>query len=536
MAKIILWGEAARKSLKVGVDAVANSVKGTLGPKGRNVAFDRGYGGPTVTNDGVSIAREVTLEDPIENMGANLIKETAQKTNDVAGDGTTTSLVLAQAIITEGMKRIDVGINAIGLRNGITKAAGIAVAALKKMAKPIKSDAETIQVATISAESPEIGKIIADTIAKLGQDAVITVEESPITGVISEVSQGMEFDKGYISPYMMTDPARMEAECKNVSILVTDQTIGAIQDLVPFLEAFMNTGKRELVIIAEDIVGESLHTMVVNKMRGSITILGIKAPGFGLRKKDYLQDIATVTGATLVASDLGMTFDKVTLDMLGSADRVVSTKDKTTIIGGRGSKESIDARIAVARKEISGLESKHDILKVEERIAKLSGGVAIIKVGAPTEAEAKYLKLKVEDAVSAVKSALEEGIVCGGGTALLNASKAILEAKDASLTLDEAIGFAILASALEAPLLNIAHNAGKGDGSIVVDRVKGALEVSSLAGYDALNDQYVTDMIKEGIVDPVKVTRSAIENASSTAGIFLTMDTAIATRREEVVK
>jgi chaperonin GroEL len=527
MAKKILMGDEARKELKAGVDAVANAVKLTIGPKGRNVVFDRGYGGPTITNDGVSIAREIVLADPVQNMGANLAKEVAQKTNDTAGDGTTTSVVLLQSIVTEGMKRIAVGINAIGIKNGIEKASKIAVDYLKSIAKPIKSDEETVNVAIISAESKEIGEMIATTVSKLGSDAVITIEESPTVGFTSEISQGMELDKGFISPYMVTDPARMECECKDVKILVTDLKIGAVDSVIPLLEEVMASGARELVIIAEDIIGEALQTFIVNKIRGSFTVLGIKSPGFGLRKRDYLEDIAALTGATFIASDLDIKIENVKLEHLGSAARVVSTKDKTTIIGGKGDPKVVEARVAMARVELEKLDSKHDKLKVEERIAKLTGGVAIIKVGAATETETKYLKLKVEDAVNAVKAALEEGIVAGGGSALIKASCAISEALAArkDLTSDEEIGFKILMSALEAPLQSIAINCGIGDGTLVVSRVK---EMKENGGYNALNNTYVNDMIVAGIVDPVKVTRSAVENAASAGGTLLTMDCAMA--------
>ena len=527
MSKIIAFGDEARKILKIGVDAVADATKITIGPKGRNVVFDRGYGGPTITNDGVSIAREIVMKDPLQNMGGNICKEVAQKTNDAAGDGTTTSLVLMQAIITEGMKKISVGVNAIGIKNGIEKASKVAVDYLKSVAKPIKSDEETIQVATISSESVEIGKMIADTIGKLGADSVITVEEAPTPGITSEVSQGMEFEKGYISPYMVTDAGRMEAECKNVHVLVTDMKVGVVDEIVPLLDEAMAAGVRELVIIAEDIVGEALNTFIINKLRGGITVLGIKAPGFGTRKKDYLEDISALVGGNFISGDLGMSLGKVTLENLGFADKVVSTKDKTTIVGGHGTKESVDNRIQVAKNELKTLESKHDQLKVEERIARLSGGVAIIKVGAATETETRYLKLKVEDAVNAVKSALEEGIVSGGGSALICASKAVEKAKLASpeLTEDEKMGFDILTRALTAPLMNIAVNCGKGDGSMVVAKV---MEMKDGGGYDALNDIYVEDLISVGIVDPVKVTRSAIENACSAGGTLLTLEVAMA--------
>ena len=532
MSKKILFGDSSRISVKVGVDAVANAVKLTIGPKGRNVCVDKGYGGPTISNDGVSIARDVILEDSIENIGAMIAKEVAERTNNSAGDGTTTSVVLMQSIFSEGIKKISVGVNAIGIKNGIEKASKVAIDYLKSIAKPIKTNEETIQVATISAESKEIGEMIAKTVSKLGTDAVITIEESPIIGITSEISQGMEFDKGFISPYMITDQNRQEAECKDVKILVTDMKIAVIQDMIPLLEQVMSTGKNELVIIADDVVGEALHTFVINKIRGSITVLAVKAPGFGTRKRDYLEDIAVLTGATFIASDLNVGLDKVKLENLGSADRVVSTKDKTTIIGGRGKPEEIKARIESAKKEIKKLESKHDQLKIEERIAKLSCGVAIIKVGAATETETKYLKLKVEDAVNAVKAALEEGIVAGGGSALIGASKAVLKAKNDKLTADELIGFDILARAMETPLQSIAVNCGHGDGSIVVSKVK---EMKVGGGFDALTDTYVEDMIKQGIVDPVKVTRSAVENAVSAGGTLLTMECVMAEKPKEKI-
>lgn len=526
MSKIIKYGDEARKILKVGVDAVANATKITIGPKGRNVVFDRGFGGPTITNDGDSIAREIVLKDPLENIGGNICKEVAQKTNDSAGDGTTTSLVLMQSIVEEGMKKISLGINAIGMKNGIEKASKIAVKYLKSVSKPIKNDEETIQVATISSESRETGEIIASTIKELGSDSVITVEEGQTTGIVSEIAQGMEFEKGYVSPYMVTDPNRAEAICKNVSILVTDLKIRGVDEIKNLVETVLASGKQELVVIAEDITGGALNAFILNKLRGGLITLAIKAPGFGARKKDYLEDIAAVVGATFISSELDMSLNNVTLEHLGSADKVISSKDKTTIVGGNGTKEELDNRISLAKDELGKLESKHDKLKVEERIARLSGGVAIIKVGAATETETKYLKLKIEDAVNAVKSALEEGIVAGGGSSLISAGKAVQKAKmDESLTEDERIGFDILSIALEAPLKNIAINCGGGDGSLVVSKVK---EMEELGGYDALNDEYKENMIEAGIIDPVKVARSAVENAVSAGSVLLTMECAMA--------
>ena len=524
MSKKILFGNEARNEIKVGIDAVANAVKITLGPKGRNVAMDKGYGGPTVTNDGVSIAREIILEDPIHNLGASLIKDVANKTNDSAGDGTTTSVILTHAIIEEGLKNVSSGINVVGIKNGIGMASKAIVESLKKLAKPIKSDEEITQVATISSESEEIGKMLSETISKLGADAVITVESSPVVGITSDVSQGMEFDKGFVSPYMVTDSARMEAECRDVKILVTDMKIGPIQEMIPILELIMKTGKKEFVIIADDVLGESLQTFVVNKIRGALSVLAIKAPGFGNRKKDYLEDIATITGATFISAETGTKLDKVTMEDLGSADRVVATKDKTTIVGGQGTKEAIANRIALARKEMELLESKHDKLKVEERIAKLSGGVAVIKVGGSTEVETGYLKLKIEDAVGATKAALGEGVVAGGGVALIRAIQMVK--KPFELTADEEVGFNMVLRALEAPLKQIAVNCGRGDGSSTVEHVMAM--VAPNGGFDALKGVYVEDMFVAGIIDPVKVTRNCVENATSSAGTFLTTEVAIA--------
>lgn len=539
MSKNIKFGKKARKELGVGVNIVGDVARITIGPKGRNVCMDKGYGGPTIVNDSGSISREIVLKDPIQNMGANIIKGVAQQTNDLAGDGRTTSVIIVQDIFNKGVEKIDskslLGFlfgkkraNAIGIRNGINKASQVAVDYLKSISKPINSDAETTRVATISSESEEIGKIISDTISKLGKDSIITVEESPTIGISYEVAQGMEFEKGYISPYMATDPNRMECEIKNAKILVTDMKLGAVDEIAPLLDKVMISGDRELVIIAEDVVGETLNTFIINKIRGAMTILGIKAPGFGLRKKDYLEDIAVLTGATFISSEVGGSLEKITLEDLGSADRVVSTKDKTTIIGGHGKKEAIDARIQNAKNELANLESKHDKLKVEERIARLSGGVAVIKVGAATEQDTKYQKLKIEDAVNSVKAALEEGIVPGGGVALIGASKAIRGAmKDQSknYSFDELIGFTILADALESPLRCIAENCGLGDGSEAVKKVKIMREGG---GFDALTNVYINDLAGAGIIDPLKVIRLAIENASSAGGILLTTEVAMA--------
>lgn len=529
MTKKILYGDLARKAIFEGIDAVNRATSCTLGPAGKNAALSKGWGGPTITNDGVSIAREIMLEDEFQDMGAQIVRGVAEKTNDSAGDGTTTSILLTHAIITNGLKYIATGANVIEVKDGIKKATTAVVEAIKGIATPIKNDEETRQVATISAESSEVGGIICDIIKKLGNDGIITVEEGQTAGVVSEITQGMDFDRGFISPYMVTNQEKMEAEYSHPYILVTDQKITNAQEILPILEAVMTTGKKELVIIADDVTGDALHTFVINKMRGLFSTLAIKSPGFGERRKDYLQDICVITGATLVSSDTGKTLDKATIEDLGQASRVISIKDKTTIVGGIGKKENIDARISVARQELEKTESKHDKIKIEERIAKLSGGVAVIKVGAATETEMKYLKLKIEDAVNATKAALEEGIVPGGGVALLRARKNIK--KPEGLTYDEEIGFNIVLNALGAPLRQIGSNGGMGDGSGVLERVEAMEELNG--GFNASKKVYTTDMIKDGIVDPVKVTRNCIENAASAAGTFLTTDVAIVEKKEK---
>lgn len=530
MAKQILFNEQARGALKAGVDKVADAVKITLGPRGRNVVYDRGYGSPMITNDGVSIAKEISLPDKFENMGAEIVKEVASKTNDIAGDGTTTAVVLTQAIVSEGMKQVAMGLNAMGLRHGIEKAAEEAVKALRDMAKPIKGKNEIRQVATISAESEEIGKIIAETIEKVGKDGVVTVEESQSFGVESEVVEGLEFDKGYASPYMITNAERMEASYKDAPILITDKKITAINDILPLLEKVVHTGKKDLVIIADDVEGEALTTFVVNKLRGSFNVLAIKAPGYGDRKKDILQDIAITVGAKVISEELGVKLDKAELSMLGHASKVISTKDKTIIVGGKGKKADIDARVAQLKKQLNMTESKFDSEKIEERVAKLSGGVAVIKVGAATETEMKYLKLKIEDAVNATKAAIEEGIVPGGGIALVRVSQKLKDKKLGDAGSEIHAGYNIVVNALEAPLREIAVNAGKGDGSIIVEKVK---EMHGNGGYNALTGTFETDMIAAGIVDPVKVTRSGVQNATSAAAILLTTEVAITDEPKE---
>lgn len=532
MAKKIIFNEQARKSLKAGVDAVAEAVKITIGPRGRNVVLDKGYGSPTITNDGVSIAKEITLKDKFENMGAEIIKEVASKTNDIAGDGTTTATILTQAIVSEGMKHTTMGVNAMALRFGIEEAAKDAVAALKQAAKPIKSDDEIRQVATISSESAELGTIIADTIKKVGKDGVVTVEESQSTSLESEIVEGIEFDKGYISAYMITNPERMESEYNDPAILVTDKKISSVKEILPILEQLAHTGKKDLVIMAEDVDGEALPTFVLNKLRGTFNVLAIKAPGYGDGKKELLQDIAVTVGATVISEDVGLKFEKADLTMLGKARRVISTKDNTVIVGGKGKKSDIDARVGQIKKQREQTTSKYDKERLDDRIAKLSGGVAVIRVGAATETEMKYLKLKIEDAVNATKAAIEEGIVAGGGVALVKAAAEVarMQAKRTGLSKEQELGYSIVMRALEAPLKQIAINAGKDDGAVIVDKVKNG---KGLLGYDALKDEIIPDMVAAGIVDPVKVTRSGVENACSAAAILLTTEVAIADEPEE---
>ncbi|HEY4494787.1 MAG TPA: chaperonin GroEL, partial [Candidatus Paceibacterota bacterium] len=459
MSKKIIYNEVARKALKRGVDAVADAVKITIGPRGRNVVLDKGYGSPTITNDGVSIAKEITLSDKFENMGAEIIKEVATKTNDIAGDGTTTSVILAQAIISEGMKHTTMGVNAMGVKFGIEAASKDVVNALRSLAKPIKTDEEIRQVATISAESEELGNIIADTIKKVGKDGVVTVEESQAIGLDSEVVEGIEFDKGYVSPYMVTNAERMEAEYKEPRILITDKKISTVKEILPLLEKLAQTGKKDLVIIADDVDGEALTTFIVNKLRGGFNVLAVKAPGYGDRKKEMLEDIAVTVGAQVISESAGIKFENTDISMLGVARRVVSTKDNTIVIGGKGKKAMIEERIAQIKKQRDNTDSKFDKEKLDERIAKLSGGVALIRVGAATETEMKYLKLKIEDAVNATKAAIDEGIVAGGGVALVNAAKKVREAinktneKNASNSSKEfALGYEIVLKAMEAPI------------------------------------------------------------------------------------
>ena len=535
MAKQIIWSEEARKKLKQGIDKVANAVRITLGPRGRNVVLDKGYGAPMVTNDGVSIAKEITLTDKFENMGAEIIKEVAEKTNETAGDGTTTSVILAEAIISEGLKRASMGANGMVIRRGIERAKEDAVIELKKLAKPIKNKDEIRQVATLAAESEEIGKIIAGTIEKVGKDGVVTVEESQSFGVDSEVVEGLEFDKGYVSPYMITDAERMEAVYNQPSILITDKKISAIKEILPLLEKLAQTGKKELVIIAEEVEGDALATFVVNKLRGTFSILAVKAPGFGDHKKELLGDIAVTVGAKVISEEVGIKLENADLSALGSARKVIATKDKTVIVGGRGKKQEIEKHVAQLKAQREATESKYDIEKIDERIAKLTGGVAIIKVGAATETEMKYLKLKIEDAVNATKAAIAEGIVAGGGTALVKVAGKLSRRVAASGDSEFAIGYNALVNALYTPLRQIAVNAGRDDGAVIVEKVKKS--AGDAFGYDASGDPAteaeISDLIKAGIVDPVKVTRTALENAASAAAMLITTEVAVADEPEK---
>ncbi|NLM24557.1 MAG: chaperonin GroEL [Firmicutes bacterium] len=518
MAKDLMFREDARRKLEQGVNTLADAVKVTLGPKGRNVVLERKYGSPTITNDGVTIAREIELEDPFENMGAQLVKEVATKTNDVAGDGTTTATVLAQAIIREGLKNVAAGANPIFLKKGIEKAVAAAVAKISEVAKPIETKEAVAQVASISAGDTEIGDLIAEAMEKVGKDGVITVEESNSIGTTLEVVEGMQFDRGYISHYMVTDSERMEAVLDDPYILITDKKISAVADLLPVLEKTMQVNK-PLLIIAEDVEGEALATLVVNKLRGTLNVVAVKAPGFGDRRKAMLSDIAVVTGGQVISEEVGLTLENTTLDMLGQARQIRVTKEDTTIVDGKGSSDKIQARINQIRVEIEETTSDYDREKLQERLAKLSGGVAVIQVGAATETELKEKKHRIEDALSATRAAVEEGIVAGGGTMLIDTIPSLdIEAEG-----DIKTGIDIVRRALEEPLKMIAHNAGV-EGAVVVEKVK-ASPVG--VGFDALAMEYV-DMVERGIIDPAKVTRSALQNAASIAAMLLTTEALIA--------
>jgi chaperonin GroEL len=524
MAKQLAFDEDARRALKRGVDAMAEAVKVTLGPKGRNVVLDKKFGAPTITNDGVTIAKEIELEDPYENMGAQLLKEVATKTNDVAGDGTTTATVLAQAMITEGLRNVTAGANPMVLKGGIQAAVDAVVAEIKARSKQVTTKEETAQVATISAADPEVGQLIADVMEKVGKDGVITVEESKGLKFETDFVEGMEFDRGYISPYMITNADRMETVLENPYILITDKKISAIADILPVLEKLMQVGKT-LMIIAEDVEGEALATMVVNKLRGTLNVLAVKAPGFGDRRKAMLEDIAILTGGTVVSEEAGFKLDNTQISQLGQARRVTSNKDKTVVVEGKGDANMIQARTKQIKAQIEETTSDYDREKLQERLAKLAGGVAIIKVGAATEVELKEKKHRVEDALSATRAAVEEGIVPGGGVVLAQAAKAL---DKLSLSGDQQVGVRLVRRALEEPLRQIAKNAGK-EGSVVLEEVKKA---QSGHGYDALHDSFV-DMFQAGIIDPAKVTRSALENAASIASMLLTTETLITDKPEK---
>ena len=524
MAKQILFDEEARRALGRGVDALANAVKVTLGPKGRNVVLDKKFGAPTITNDGVTIARDIELEDPFENMGAQLVKEVATKTNDIAGDGTTTATLLAQAMIHEGMKNVAAGANPMIIKKGIDEAVKTLVKEIKTKAKKVEGQADIAQVATISSANEETGKLIAEAMEKVGKDGVITVEESKTMRTNLSVKEGMQFDRGYISPYLVTDTDKMEAALDDPYILITDRKISAINDILPILEQVVKAGK-QLAIIAEDIDGEALTTIVVNKLRGTFKALAVKAPGFGDRRKAMLQDIATLTGGTVISEELGRKLDSVTLADLGQAHKMVSTKDETTIIGGKGDKEAIAERVAQIKQQISQTTSDFDREKLQERLAKLSGGVAVIEIGAATEVEMKDKKYRIEDALNATRAAVEEGIVAGGGTTFLD----ILPALDKlEVEGDEKVGVNIVKRAIEEPVRQIAQNAGL-EGSVVVENDKKA---GTGNGFNALKNEYV-DMLQAGIVDPAKVTRSALQNAASIASMVLTTETLVADKPEK---
>ena len=520
MAKQILYSEEARRKLKAGVDKVADAVKVTLGPKGRNVVLEEGFGVPTITNDGVTIAKKIELEDRIENVGAEVIKEVSSRANDAAGDGTTTATVLTQAIIEEGLKNVTAGANPLALRRGLEKASQKVINALKEFSQPVSKKEEIAQVATISAEDQEMGTLIAEVMEEVGKDGVVTVEESQTFGIQKEIVKGLQFDQGYISPYMVSNAERMEAIFEDPYILLTDKKISSLQEILPTLEVIAKTGKKDLIIIADDVDGDALATLVVNKLRGIFNTLAVKSPGFGDRKKEMLEDIATITGAQVISEEVGLKLDGITLEQLGSARRIVATKENTTIIEGKGVKEKLDARILQIRSLLKDVSSDFDKEKLQERLAKLAGGVAVVKVGAATEVEQKARQHKTEDALSATKAAVEEGIVPGGGVALLRAAKSLegmqFEDKEETIALD------IVRRALEEPIRQIAQNAGK-DGSVVAAEVK---KREGSFGYNAAKDIY-EDLLKAGVVDPTKVVRVALESAVSAASTLLTTEVVI---------
>ncbi|MBR3574710.1 MAG: chaperonin GroEL [Lachnospiraceae bacterium] len=525
MAKEIKYGAEARQALENGVNSLANTVRVTLGPKGRNVVLDKSYGAPLITNDGVTIAKEIELEDGFENMGAQLVKEVATKTNDVAGDGTTTATVLAQAMVNEGMKNLAAGANPIILRKGMKKATEVAVAAIKEMSQKVNGKEHIARVAAISAGDDEVGQMVADAMEKVSGDGVITIEESKTMATELDTVDGMQFDRGYISAYMATDMDKMEAILDNPLILITDKKISNIQEILPLLEQIVQQG-RKLLIIAEDVEGEALTTLIVNKLRGTFNVVAVKAPGYGDRRKAMLEDIAILTGGTVISSELGLELKDATIDQLGRAKSVKVRKDDTVIVDGEGKKKDIQARIGQIKKQIEETTSDFDREKLQERLAKLAGGVAVIRVGAATETEMKEAKLRMEDALAATRAAVEEGIIAGGGSAYIHASKKVAELAE-TLDGDEKTGARVVLKALEAPLYHIAANAGL-DGSVIVNKVR---ESKKGIGFDALKEEYV-DMVKAGILDPAKVTRSALQNATSVASTLLTTESVVATIKE----
>ena len=526
MAKEIKYGVEARKALESGVNQLADTVRVTLGPKGRNVVLDKSFGAPLITNDGVTIAKEIELKDPFENMGAQLVKEVATKTNDVAGDGTTTATVLAQAMINEGMKNLAAGANPIVLRKGMKKATEAAVEAIKNMSKSVKGKADIARVAAISAADDEVGEMVADAMEKVSKDGVITIEESKTMKTELDLVEGMQFDRGYVSAYMATDMDKMEANLDDPYILITDKKISNIQEILPLLEQVVQAGAK-LLIIAEDIEGEALTTLIVNKLRGTFTVVGVKAPGYGDRRKEMLKDIAILTGGQVISEELGLELKETTMDQLGRAKSVKVQKENTIIVDGCGNKEEISARIAQIKAQIEETTSEFDREKLQERLAKLSGGVAVIRVGAATETEMKEAKLRMEDALSAAKAAVEEGIIAGGGSAYIHATKEVEKVVEA-LDGDERTGGRIILKALEAPLFHIAANAGL-EGSVIINKVR---ESEVGMGFDAYNEKYV-DMVEAGILDPAKVTRSALQNATSVASTLLTTESVVANIKEE---
>jgi chaperonin GroEL len=522
MAKQLLYGEDARKALQTGIDKLSNTVKITLGPKGRNVVLDKKYGAPLITNDGVTIAKEIELEDPFENMGAQLVKEVATKTNDIAGDGTTTATLLAQALVSEGMKNVAAGANPMIVKKGIKEAVDAAVEELKKISHNVTSSSDIARIGTISAADETVGSLIAEAMEKVTSDGVITVEESKTAETSCDVVEGMQFDRGYISPYMVTDTDKMEAVIDDAYILITDKKISNIQEILPLLEKILQAGKK-LIIIAEDVEGEALATILVNKLRGTFTCICVKAPGFGDRRKEMLQDIATLTGGQVITSDLGFELKDATVEMLGRAKQVKVTKENTTIVDGAGDKEAIKDRIAQIKNQIEITTSEFDREKLQERLAKLSGGVAVIHVGAATEVEMKEKKLRIEDALAATKAAVEEGYVAGGGIALLNVMPAVKALLDKAENADEATGIKIVLKAMEAPIRQIAQNAGL-EGSVIIDAINRSGKLGY--GYNFATEEYV-DMFETGILDPTKVTRSALQNASSVAAMVLTTESLV---------